>query len=1221
MSYFSRFLDQTLLEVGEPATSPRHYAKAFAPPPAPPLDERAINELIEASKNEKDVDVPDRLRILRSANAALSISDPAEQKKRDVNTAAIPLVTGHLSSVDQRPLTDQAGANEKPYVRLVDQSPDHLPNPEEVFDKLLKGSDHQPNPAGVSSLLVSFSSLISLTQSFPSRESSSLNRASNALDLLPLYGLTEKDSKKIRPHPNDDSGGRGLLIPDTFFEVGDRLRFLPQTTSVLLVLLNRQHNHLARKLFELNEQGRWVDPATISEDREALQTQDDEIFKLARRLNQVTFRNMVVNDFLKGLIGIEVYDNVPSINLFANVQEAEQKENLASVEFLLQFGWNSMLSEADLANSKEALLEINGTEDVEVGELENYYNLFFEVEPDRDTRTVANLERSFKTGAFNDSELAAILFDANNSPAAAFRAKGTAQELRVFELEALKRAREWNVCGFNACRRLLGLPPYRSFEEWCGGNVAVAAAARELYGNVEELELYVGLRGEQTLDDGFKLGKTLTQGLIADIVQAVRSDPNFSQDCTPESLTAWGYNDAFGEPANGAYGGSVTKLLLRALPNEFTPQSVQALFPFLTPAEVQSQLTQLRAKNPNHPAAKFDYVFDKPEPKHVKTLNTTEAIKAVLADELTENGTISTGYGESVRDVLNNAGHLLIDDNRESHDRDEMTALLTLFPDAGSLKRYADYYRQLAEDVIQEKSQNVGDRQQVDIIQDVINTISARWAADKLCGVELNQPGGPTDRQFFQLLKDINNSMFGNHELHEKHPLLDRATKASQVVRGYIERSLSVANHEEETESWSTKYSSFFREVLFEKSPDFHPSHDYLARLAARSHDGDFKTLSSTTLGLAVLSSVSWAQTCAAAVRFYLDDKRAQERDILRGLVTEGREVNPQIMGYIREAQRLDPAVTTLHRIVHRNAVIQLQDGSTIELNQGDKVVADLKAALAEEGQNVDPTRQLSIAHGSGFHRCIGVPFVEATMPEVFKVIFSLEGLQRVKVSGKESLITSFTPPKNKTSSKPPKIVVGGKREERVRRILSNRCWDIAVVLFAAILFYWFTLVTGKVYGGLKSLIFSNPTTSTNLDSICPNTTILQPWQTHSLYEHHANQPAPFIITLTHTGNQPRKLTFIDIDKRDMQFKVFVDGKLRALSTDFRSDRRLDCGEDPEKCGELGYSTAEVLVKKGTHEVKFEWAGSGSGSSPNKGPVWGEGRVIRFMWKQEACRV
>lgn len=53
----------------------------------------------------------------------------------------------------------------------------------------------------------------------------------------------------------DKESGRGYLYPDTFSE--ERLLFLPPASSVLLVILSRNHNVSSHSLL-LNVHGNWL---------------------------------------------------------------------------------------------------------------------------------------------------------------------------------------------------------------------------------------------------------------------------------------------------------------------------------------------------------------------------------------------------------------------------------------------------------------------------------------------------------------------------------------------------------------------------------------------------------------------------------------------------------------------------------------------------------------------------------------------------------------------------------------------------------------------------------------------------------------------------------------------------------------------------------------------------------------------------------------------------
>jgi len=79
--------------------------------------------------------------------------------------------------------------------------------------------------------------------------------------------------------------------------------------------------HIARRLLQNNEQERWRDPLTYSSSipdpsLSELAQQDDEIFKMARLINCGTFKNVIVEDFLKGLLGLANVGYNAGLDLF-----------------------------------------------------------------------------------------------------------------------------------------------------------------------------------------------------------------------------------------------------------------------------------------------------------------------------------------------------------------------------------------------------------------------------------------------------------------------------------------------------------------------------------------------------------------------------------------------------------------------------------------------------------------------------------------------------------------------------------------------------------------------------------------------------------------------------------------------------------------------------------------------------------------------------------------
>ena len=123
---------------------------------------------------------------------------------------------GKFNSV-LHPHLGQAGA---PYAKTV-PSKTHplgaLPDPGNIFDRLMAREEGRNSKSGLSSMLLYHATII-IHDIFRTNDfDKNISDSSSYLDLSPLYGYTEETTRKIR----DDKYKLGLLKPDTFVE--DRL--------------------------------------------------------------------------------------------------------------------------------------------------------------------------------------------------------------------------------------------------------------------------------------------------------------------------------------------------------------------------------------------------------------------------------------------------------------------------------------------------------------------------------------------------------------------------------------------------------------------------------------------------------------------------------------------------------------------------------------------------------------------------------------------------------------------------------------------------------------------------------------------------------------------------------------------------------------------------------------------------------------------------------------
>ena len=141
-------------------------------------------------------------------------------------------------------------------------------------------------------------------------------------------------------------------------------------------------------------------------------------------------------------------------------------------------------------------------------------------------------------GTFSDDDLARILQDATDHVAGAYRARGITPSLRVIEMLGIEQARAWGVCTMNEFREFLGLKKFTKFSEW-SSDKSVAAAAEQLYGHIDNLELYPGIQAEDTMKlgpgSGICCGYTMTRAILGDAVALVRGDRFYTTDYTRTS--------------------------------------------------------------------------------------------------------------------------------------------------------------------------------------------------------------------------------------------------------------------------------------------------------------------------------------------------------------------------------------------------------------------------------------------------------------------------------------------------------------------------------------------------------------------------------------------------------------------------------------------------------------------------------------------------------------
>ncbi|KAG9022010.1 hypothetical protein FS837_006799, partial [Tulasnella sp. UAMH 9824] len=491
-----------------------------------------------------------------------------------------------------------------------------LPSPELLFDTLLKREKQIDHPAGLSSFFFAFANLVihSLFHTDHTTDPTQpINRVSSYLDLSPVYGSNDEELNSIRL--ND---GTGRIYPDTFAD--SRLLHMPPSTPALLIMYSRNHNYIVKKLLDINERGQWENPPP--EDEEKRKKQDDEIFGTARLINCGWFMSTIFGDYLASILGLVREGNSWSLDPLSNFRENSHEivergsGNIVSVEFLALYHFHSSISATDAAwaeKSFEWMFQTRDWDSITVPQYKEAINKLIEQENPKDhppnTWRVGGYQRQ-EDGSFRDEDLAKILLDASESPASAFKARGTPHVMRIIEIMAIKQNRDW-------ARSKSGTQEKTSQTQQEGESMAFVALDPEpdhetlrLYRHPDNIELYVGLQAEDSKKvvpgAGLCPGFTMSRAILADAVALVRGDRFLTNDFTAYNLTAWGMQDCSRDPRNSANGGVLGKLLGRCLPNHFPVDSSYTNFPFIVPSKMKEFLTTVGTAG--------QYTFTRPVP-------------------------------------------------------------------------------------------------------------------------------------------------------------------------------------------------------------------------------------------------------------------------------------------------------------------------------------------------------------------------------------------------------------------------------------------------------------------------------------------------------------------------------------------------------------------------------------------------------------------------------
>ncbi|EAA30613.1 fatty acid oxygenase [Neurospora crassa OR74A] len=876
-----------------------------------------------------------------------------------------------------------------------------LPDPELIFDSVMKRTEYKSHPNNVSSILWYWASIIIHDLFWTDYRDMSKSKTSSYLDLSPLYGSNQDMQDTIRTFKD------GKLKVDCYAD--KRLLGMPPGVSVLLIFFNRFHNYTCDNLIAINEDGRFNKPSPKLEGEKAeaaWKKYDNDLFQTARLITSGLYINITLLDYVRNIVNLNRVDTTwtldPRADTGIDVGTKDGAErgtgNVVSAEFNLCYRWHSCISAKDEAWIEDFYYELFGKpgSDLSFHELIMGFGKFeggIPADPaDRPIRKDKGHFSRDANGKISDDELAECIADAIEDPAGSFGAKNVPPSMRAVEILGIIQGRKWNLAGLNEFRKHFGLKPYETFED-INSDPGVSEALRRLYDHPDFVELYPGIVAEEHKSPmvpgvGIAPTYTISRVVLSDAVCLVRGDRHYTIDYNPRNLTNWGYNEVQYD-LNLKHGCVFYKLFMRALPNHFKENSVYAHYPMVTPAENKKILTDL----------KRDHLFDwarptrQPKPHQVKTHAGAQHV--LDNDKEGTSGAYMSSWHAGLESLL---GKPLSNNNPDAHDSQRRDIHEQLYS-AEWADQVKAFFAQTTDALLAGESYNVGGHLLVDLVRDVGNIVPTLFAA-KVFGISLqtknNTNGLYTPQELYAVLAVIFAAIFYDHDPVKTHQLRDAARTVATQLGTALESAVK-------------SQTSFFGSLLGGGGSGSNNNaltaygNDLVKRLSKAGLSASDVAFGQV-LPIVASSVPSIAEAFASAADFYLGEKGQAHLGAIQELARQpaSASADAQLLGYVLEGIRLSGNALGAFRQASAVDAIKEEDGSEVRVQPGDRVFVSVKSAAQSpttfpSPEEVNPSRPLEAykIFFFGTHSYLGHEVSQIALREMFRSLFKRSNVRR----------------------------------------------------------------------------------------------------------------------------------------------------------------------------------------------------------------------------------
>lgn len=899
----------------------------------------------------------------------------------------------------------QLGAAGTPYARTVKpammQTPSR-PDAGVVFDSIMTRKHSELHPNRISSMLFYVASIIIHDCFRTSHEDQSISMTSSYLDLSPLYGSNQKEQDAVRTRKD------GKLKPDCFSEA--RLLFFPPGVGALLIMFNRFHNYVVENLAKINEQGRFNKPDPLAKPtgdetadkkasdahEKAWKQYDEDLFQTGRLITCGLYVNIILVDYVRTILNLNTTDSNWQLNPRAEMKDcAVGVGNQVSAEFNLVYRWHSSVSDRDEKWTKEIWENMFGKnvnpkdvdEETFIRVLKGAYH---KMEMDPAKRKFAGLERD-ADGKLPDAGLVEILTSSVEDCANSFGPNRVPAVFRAIEVLGIEQSRKWNLGTLNEFRKYFHLEPHNTFEDITSDKY-VQKQLKHLYDHPDKVEIYPGI----VVEDGKKPmapasglcpGYTVSRAVLSDAVALVRGDRFYTTDYNPKTLTNWGYRLV--ESDIGVDNGCVFyKLFLRAFPQHFKYNSVYAHYPLTIPSQTLNNMKELKK---NHL-----YDFNKPS-----TTGHPHLIKEYKlgAEIMKDQATFKVVWGRAMEYLMGEPAKnfMLAGDGPANAQSRQMVQKALYISDWE--KEVRKFYTEKTRELLKEKSANIADFMQVDIIRDIGNLTHVHFCAE-LFMLPLKTDERPhgifTEAELYLIMASVFITIFFDVDPAGSFPLHIKAHAATKLLGDIVEKNVA-----------SIARSGIMSSIIQAIWPHDSELKNYGIHMIKRLLDADKDSKNLVwghLLGTAGGMVANQGQLFGQTIEYYLCNEEGKKHwpAIQKLAQDDSEEAFEKLMHYTLEGGRLNGETAILRAVAKDTSVTE--GGKTSELKAGSTVFVNLRAVSHDptvfpNPDAVDLNRPLdSYVHlGHGPHKCLGEPMTRITLTTLLREVARLKNLRCAK--------------------------------------------------------------------------------------------------------------------------------------------------------------------------------------------------------------------------------